>query len=126
MLTLLAIVYAVELLAILLVAHLKGQRINFVHAILFILLPGMVFSSIGCVLSLYNIRGSYKVAKISDTGYTIRYDFKENKYFVIAEDLFDISKAQYKLYLDQDIVESYIDNVNDFARYIEESALNDH
>ena len=128
MLTLLAIVYVVGLLAILLVAHLKDQRINFGHIILFILLTGMVFSFICCVLSMYNIRGSHLVTKIPnskyDTYYNIRYDYKDNRYFVLAEDLFDISKAQYRVYLDHDPVEEYINHVNDFTKYIEGSVLN--
>ena len=128
MLTLLAIVYVVGLLAILLVAHLKDQRINFGHIILFILLTGMVFSFICCVLSMYNIRGSHLVIKIPnskyDTYYNIRYDYKDNRYFVLAEDLFDISKAQYRIYLDNDAVESYIENANDFTKYIDGSVLN--
>ena len=130
MLTLLAIVYVVGLLAILLVAHLKDQRINFGHIILFILLPGMVFSFICCVLSMYNIRGSYLVTKVSnskyDTYYNIRYDYKDNRYFVLAEDLFDISKAQYRIYLDNDAAESYIENANDFTKYIEGCVLDDN
>ena len=130
MLTLLVIVYVVGLLAILLVAHLKDQRINFGHIILFILLTGMVFSFICCVLSMYNIRGSHLVTKIPnskyDTYYNIRYDYKDNRYFVLAEDLFDISKAQYRIYLDNDAVESYIENANDFTKYIEECILDDN
>lgn len=129
MLTLLVIVYAVGLLAILLVAHLKDQRINLGHIILFILLSGMVFSFICCCLLSYNIRGSYLVTKIPDkydTYYNIRYDYKDNRYFVLAEDLFDISKAKYRVYLDHDTVEVYIDHVNDFTNYIEESVLNDN
>ena len=130
MLTLIVIVYVVGLLAILLVANLKGQRINFGHIILFILLPGMVFSFICCVLSMYNIRGSHLVTKIPnskyDTYYNIRYDYKDNRYFVLAEDLFDISKAQYRIYLDNDAVESYIENANDFTKYIEECILDDN
>ena len=128
MLTLLAIIYVVGLLAILLVAHLKDQRINFGHIILSILIPVMVFSFICCLLSMYNIRWSHIVTKIPnskyDTYYNIRYDYKDNRYFVLAEDLFNISKAQYRIYLDNDTVESYIENVNDFTKYIEESVLN--
>ena len=130
MLTLLAIVYVVGLLAILLVAHLKDQRTTFGHITLFILLTGMVFSFICCVLSMYNIRGSHLVTKIPnskyDTYYNIRYDYKDNRYFVLAEDLFDISKAQYRIYLDNDAVESYIENANDFTKYIEECILDDN
>ena len=130
MLTLLAIVYVVGLLAILLVAHLKDQRINFGHIILFILLPGMVFSFICCLLTMYNIRWSHLVTKIPnskyDTYYNIRYDYKDNRYFVLAEDLFDISKAQYRIYLDNDAVESYIENANDFTKYIEGCVLDDN
>ena len=126
MLTLLVIVYVIGSLAILLVTNVKNQRINFGHFILFILLPGMIFTSICYALSLYNTSESYNVVKIPDTGYTIRYSYKECKYFILAEDLFDISKAQYKLYLDSNRVEEYISHSNDFTRYIEESALNDH
>ena len=130
MLTLLAIIYVVGLLAILLVAHLKDQRINFGHIILFILLTGMVFSFICCVLSMYNIRGSHLVIKIPnskyDTYYNIRYDYKDNRYFVLAEDLFDISRAEYRQYLDSDVVESYINHVNDFTKYIEGCVLDDN
>ena len=130
MLTLLAIVYTVGLLAILLVAHLKDQRINFGHIILFILLTGMVFSFICCVLSMYNIRGSHLVTKIPnskyDTYYNIRYDYKDNRYFVLAEDLFDISKAQYRIYLDNDAVDSNIENASDLTKYIEGCVLDDN
>ena len=130
MLTLLAIVYAVGLLAILLVAHLKDQRINFGHIILSILILGMVFSFICCLLTMYNIRWSHLVTKIPnskyDTYYNIRYDYKDNRYFVLAEDLFDISKAQYRIYLDNDAVESYIENANDFTKYIEGCVLDDN
>ena len=129
MLTLLVIIYVVGLLAILLVAHLKDQRINFGHIILFILIPGMVFSFICCLLTMYNIRCSHLVTKIPnkyDTHYNIRYDYKDSKYFVLAEDLFDISKAKYRVYLDHDTVEVYIDHVNDFTNYIEGCVLNDN
>ena len=130
MLTLLVIVYVVGLLAILLVANLKDQRINFGRIILFILLPGMVFSFICCLLIMYNIRGSYLVTKVSnskyDTYYNIRYDYKDNRYFVLAEDLFDISRAEYRQYLDSDVVESYINHVNDFTKYIEWCVLDDN
>ena len=130
MLTLIAIIYVVGLLAILLVAHLKDQRIIFGHIILFILLTGMVFSFICCLLTMYNIRWSHLVTKIPnskyDAYYNIRYDYKDNRYFVLAEDLFDISKAQYRIYLDNDAVESYIENANDFTKYIEECILDDN
>lgn len=129
MLTLLAIVYTIGSLVILLVTNFKGQRINFGHFILFILLPGMVFSSICYALDLYNISESYKVAKIPDkssTSYIVRYDINKDKYFVLAEDLFDISKAKYRVYLDNDTVEVYIDHVNDFTKYIEGCVLDDN
>lgn len=130
MLTLLAIVYVTGLLAILLVAHLKDQRINFGHIMLFILLPGMVFSFICCSLTIYNISGSHLVTKISNSKYdsycNIRYDYKDDRYFVLTEDLFDISNLQYRVYLDTDVVDTYIEHVNDFTRYIEESTKNDH
>lgn len=130
MLTLLAIVYVIGLLAILLVAHLKDQRINFGHIMLFILLPGMVFSFICCSLTIYNISGSHLVTKIHNSKYdsycNIRYDYKDDRYFVLAEDLFDISNLQYRVYLDSDTVETYIEHINDFTKYIEESTKNDH
>lgn len=129
MLTLLAIIYAIGSLVILLVTNFKGQRINFGHFILFILLPGMVFSSICYALDLYNISESYKVAKIPDkssTSYIVRYDINKDKYFVLAEDLFDISRAKYRQYLDSDVVESYINHVNDFTKYIEGCVLDDN
>ena len=78
---------------------------------------------------MYNIRWSHLVTKIPnkyDTHYNIRYDYKDNRYFVLAEDLFDISKAQYRIYLDNDAVESYIENANDFTKYIEGCVLDDN
>ena len=127
MLTLLVIVYAVGLLAILLVANLKGQRFNIGHLLVFILISGMVYTLIMTLISGYVSRHSDIVTSIPyKYGDRVRYDYKDDTYFVIAENLFDISKAQYKVYLDNNIVESYIEHVNDFAKYIEECILDDN
>lgn len=130
MLTLLAIVYAVGLLVILLVANLKGQRFNIGHLLVFILISGMVYTLIMTLISANLSRHSEIVTSIPYNRYgdvyRVRHDYKDDRYFVIAENLFDISKAQYRIYLDNDAVESYIENANDFTKYIEECVLDDN